>query len=179
MARRRYFLDLRTDKQRGVTLIELLIVVTILAFASAVVIVNAPPSRAAVRNDAEQFAAKLTGALDLGLLTGVSFRLELEEGQYYFARFDDNEWKREGLPPLLGVASLAKGTKIEVESQDRSLDNFEAITGAKREESDFQIIPLDAIGVSTGFRARFSRRDQIWTVSLNNAGNVEVLRAKS
>lgn len=184
MARHRRFLlekpTMRSyaKRQRGVTLIELLIVVTILAFASAVVIVKAPPSRSAVRTDAERFAVKLTAALDLGLMTGRSFRLEVEENQYYFAHFHDGEWARGDLPSLLQVVDLSKGTVVEVEAQDHSLKNHEGITGGRLEKKELITLPLDAIGVSNNFKVTFSRQGQVWVVSLDESGTLEVSRAK-
>ena len=179
MARRRNLLDGTARAQRGVTLIELLIVMTILALASAIVVVNNPPARSEVRTDAERFAAKRAAAYDLGFLSGQSFRLEVEENQYHFSVFVNGEWERSGLPASLAPSVLSRGTKLEVETVDISLANLEGITGARIEESEIIIVPMDALGLAADFTIKFSKRGQSWAVVLSDNGSIEVSRVKS
>ncbi|MEX0645770.1 MAG: type II secretion system protein, partial [Parvularculaceae bacterium] len=51
-------------KQRGVTLLELLVVMAILALVASIAVLSAPPARGAARDEAERFAARFIAACE-------------------------------------------------------------------------------------------------------------------
>lgn len=59
----------RTSHDGGFTLIELMIVVTIIGLASAVVVLALPDPRGRLRDEATQFALRTRAAHDLAIVT--------------------------------------------------------------------------------------------------------------
>lgn len=79
--------------EHGFTIIELMIVVTIIALASALVALAWPDPRARLQDDAARFAARVRAAHDMAMIEGRSVSLWVSAGGYGFDRRDRGGWQ--------------------------------------------------------------------------------------
>ena len=163
--------------ERGLTLVELLVVIVILGLASSLVLLNAPPSRAAVERDALRFAANVKVALDEMVMTGAAYRLVIDAAGYGFERYADGEWETEGVDRAFQRAEFDQGVLATVEFNDAALANAQALGDekpAEAEEGAPTIIRLDPIGAPVTFTARLTSPQGSYLVSLGADGEITV-----
>ncbi|MCB2098659.1 MAG: GspH/FimT family pseudopilin [Parvularculaceae bacterium] len=167
-------------RQRGLTLVELLVVIVIIALAASVVMLNAPPSRPDVRDDAERFAARLMLAFDEAVAADRVLRLDFDAAGYEFAQLDEGDWK-----PVDDIAALARHafhrrTSALIEVEDAANANAFAlgddVDQENEEETDdgLSTIILDPLGAQIPFRVKFSSADGVWTVVVDETAKVSV-----
>jgi len=175
---------LEKRNQRGLTLVELLVVVVILALASSVVMLNAPPSRPEVRDDAERFAARLLLAFDQAVASDESIRVRIDAKGYsfeelrYSEELGDEEWAVDENVVALSRRDYHRRTSVIVEADDAANKNALALgdddTAKDGEEEGVSTIPLDPLGAQMPFRVRFSSADGVLTVRVDETGTVRV-----
>ena len=85
----------------GFTLVELMIVITLIGLASAAVVLALPDPRGRLRDDAERFAARARAAHDLAIVEGRSVSIWVSDGGYGFDRREAGAWSPVGEKPLL------------------------------------------------------------------------------
>lgn len=85
---------------RGFTLIELMIVVTIIALASAAVVLMLPDPRGRLIDEAETFAARVRAAHDIAIIEGRSVSLWVSTAGYGFDRRSGGTWQPISEKPL-------------------------------------------------------------------------------
>lgn len=78
--------------QAGFTLIELMIVITVIALMSALVVLALPDPRGRLIDEAERFAARARTARDLAIVEGRSTSIWVSSGGYGFDRRDHGQW---------------------------------------------------------------------------------------
>ena len=88
------------QRQRGFTLIELMIVVTIIALASAAVVLVMPDPRGRLIDEAETFAARVRAAHDIAVIEGRSVSLWVSDAGYGFDRRSAGAWQPISEKPL-------------------------------------------------------------------------------
>ena len=86
---------LHASGEAGFTLIEILVVMTILAIAAGIVAINAPPQRSAVRIAAENFAETIAEIDRLAAINGGTYRIVMTPTGYRFERRVASDWVRE------------------------------------------------------------------------------------
>jgi len=188
--------------QHGLTLVELLVVIVILALASSVVLLTAPPTRPQVRDEAERFAARMQLALDHSITSTKPVRVKIDTSGYLFealasaeaekenseSELDEEEesgpemsrWKAVADVPALARREFEKGVTVTPEIADAANDNARALGdgGGPEDESDEEkgayAIPLDPLGSQMAFSLRFYSRDGVWTASVDAGGKVTV-----
>lgn len=175
--------------QSGLTLVELLVVIVILALASTVVLLTAPPSRPPVRDEAERFAARLQLALDEAIAAQRPMRVKIDARGYAFEALQpetrEQETPKDRWGPVAGAAGLARrdfgrGVTVTTEIADAANDNTrelgdeDSADGSADEEKGVYAIPLDPLGAQTAFTLKFSNRDGVWTTSVDDGGKVTV-----
>lgn len=169
---------LANRNQRGLTLVELLVVIVILALASSVVMLNAPPSRPEARDDAERFAARLTLAFDEAIAGGDALRIRFDPKGYSFEKLTDGDWEVVEDVAALSPRALHGRTGLVVEASDAANGNARALGDDEPEDEDAEkgvsTIALDPLGAQTPFRAVFSSADGVWTVKVDETGSVRV-----
>ncbi|MEO1014895.1 MAG: prepilin-type N-terminal cleavage/methylation domain-containing protein [Pseudomonadota bacterium] len=181
--------------ERGVTLIELLVGLTIISFTAGAVVLTAAPRRPPARVEAERFAAIVKQALDEAVFSGVVHRLEWTAADYRIARRKDGRWRRErALEPARRNVSFSIALAGDI------VDNTEALNGGGRvgtfvgfggpgvgtplgetpeeadETDDVDVLALDPLGLATGFDARFEGRRATFVVIVDPNGDIEVIR---
>lgn len=160
--------------QRGVTLVELLVVMVILALAATIVIINAPPSRSAPREAAGDFAQAFRAAIDEAVISGRVFRMEIEPARWRLMRLDDGEWVEDA-----GGDGELDDILLRIDVEEAAKSNREAITGARPERRDRDapvIVPVDPFGATPAFDLSFQRGREVWTFTHRANGDVELAR---
>ena len=99
------------SKQAGFTLIELMVVITIIALASAAVVFAIPDPRGRVIDEATRFAARLAAARDDAIIEGRATRIMISPRGYAFERRRRGAWQAVTERPMLPVV-WASGTAV-------------------------------------------------------------------
>lgn len=94
----------------GFTLLELLVVVTIIGLLSAAVVLAAPPGDTSLREEAERLGARASAAQEHAILSNRSVTLRLTETGYAFAVLRGGAWT-EATSPAGG--RWEEGTRVE------------------------------------------------------------------
>lgn len=92
------------DRRRataGFTLVELMIVLTLIGLASAAVVLAWPDPRGALRDDAERFAARVRAAHDMAIIEGRSVSVWVSDGGYGFDKRAAGAWTPVSEKPML------------------------------------------------------------------------------
>lgn len=163
--------------ERGLTLVEVLVVIVILGLASSLVLLNAPPSRAVVERDALRLAASVKIALDEMVMTGATYRLVVDATGYGFERYVGGKWVTDGIDRAFQRAEFDRGVAATVEFNDAALANAQALGDekpAETEDGDPKIIRLDPIGAPVSFFARLTSAQGAYVVSLGHDGELTV-----
>lgn len=106
--------------ERGFTLIELMVVITIIALASAAVVLTLPDGSEKLRADAERFAGRVAAARDNAIVGARPMAVWVSSSGYGFARREEGAWRPLADPPfadtpwLDGVAADTGGQQVRV-----------------------------------------------------------------
>jgi len=103
--------------EAGFTIIELMIVVTLIALAAATVALAFPGDAARLRDDAARFAARTRAARDMAIIEGRSVSVWVSPGGYGFDRRAAQGWEPIADKPLR-VARWSDGIRSDVTSPD-------------------------------------------------------------
>lgn len=163
--------------ERGLTLVELLVVMVILGLASSLVLLNAPPSRAVVERDALRFASSVRTALDEMVMTGVTYRLVVDATGYGFERYAGGAWITDGIDRAFQRTEFDNGVTATVEIEDAALANVRALGDDEPNEQDDdepRIIRLDPIGPPAAFTLRLLSPQGAYRVTLGPDGAMTV-----
>jgi len=86
-------------RERGFTLVELMVVIAIMALAATAVMLTIPGEERTVRSEADRLAARLAAARDVAVIDGRSVSVSFAPSGYGFERRIDGAWQ-----PLPGRA---------------------------------------------------------------------------
>ncbi len=170
---------LNRELELGLTLVELLVVLVILALASSVVLVTAPPSRPLVRDEAERFAARMALALDEAITSAQPMRVTLDGAGYVFERFTPDGWTPIADDRFLSRRTLGRSVTQTPAVEDAANDNSRELgvdedSNEEEAEEGVLTIPLDPLGAQLGFSVNFSSSDGVWTVAVDQGAKVSV-----
>lgn len=99
--------------EAGFTLIELMVVITILGVAAAAVVFNAFPAGPSPHAEAEQLAARLDAARTLAITANTDTALVLSPRGYSFEQRLPSGWQSPRIPPHDWPQGLAVNAQIE------------------------------------------------------------------
>lgn len=143
-------------RQSGFTLLELMVVLTIIGFISAAVIVAIPDPRGRVVEDADRFAARVAAARDEAVVTARPMGLWVSASGYGFQRRDGAMWIQMTDRPF-AMTNWKTGTRALVGAQGRQQIAFDG-TG----------LPTDPLTVT------LARDGERVSVTVDMAGKVMV-----
>src|SRR5205085_3162206 len=82
-------------KERGFTLIELMVVLVIIGLAAAAVMLALPEAGGSLAGEADRFAARARAARDTAILESRAVALQVGRGGYEVARRESGVWRTE------------------------------------------------------------------------------------
>ncbi|HEU0133733.1 MAG TPA: GspH/FimT family pseudopilin, partial [Allosphingosinicella sp.] len=140
----------------GFTLVELLVVMTIIGLVSAAVILGMPDPRGALRGEALRLAARAEAARERAMMDNRPVALVLKEGGYGFEWRTGGEWRAMGVKPFI-EQSWSEGTQASMAG------------GEAR-------ITFDSTGFAEPARLRLVRGDEAAEIEVTDGGRVHVVR---
>lgn len=158
----------------GLTLLELLVVISILALLVTVAVFNAPPPRSSARDEAERFAARLTVARQDAVLEGAVMSVEMTPRSYLVARYANGEWRVDENAGRFGERSLARGVTAALTLEDAALANKPGDRRGMRADNPQRIV-LDPIGIAPKFSVEFVDSRSRWLVRGGEGQKFEVI----
>ncbi|MDR7153857.1 general secretion pathway protein H [Sphingobium xenophagum] len=150
------FTPLMRSAQQGFTLVELMVVLTIIGFISAAVVLAIPDPRGRVIEDADRFAARVAAARDEAVVTAAPMGLWVSASGYGFQRREDGRWVPLEDKPFV-TANWKGGTRALVGKDGRQQISFDG-TG----------LPTDPLTVT------LAREGERVSVTVDMAGKVMV-----
>lgn len=147
----------RRSAEHGFTLIELMIVITVIGLASAAVVLAMPDPRGRLRDEAERFAGRARAAHESAIVEARPISVWVSSGGYGFERRKHGAWRPIGEKPFQ-VERWSKGTIATVAS------------GAARDR-----IMFDSTGLADRpFDVRLTRDDETTTVRVGTDGSIRI-----
>lgn len=163
-------------RQRGLTLVELLVVLVILGLASGAALMNAPPARPPARVAAEAFAAKLAAVGDLAVASGRPVRLMLDPAGYQFEFRVDGAWRASD-DARFDRTIFGEGLTATIEIDAAAFANEPE--AAKRKADEPVAIALDPLGAAAPFSVEFAHRRGVVRIDVGADGEANLVALSS
>ncbi len=161
--------------QTGLTLIELLIVMLIIALTASVVALNAPPPAGKARVAADRLAARIQFASEQAVMTNALIGLELTPARYRFFHYERGEW----LPVNAGRlrdGSFPADVAIVFELPESTRRNEPPEKGDAVESIPSPNVFFSPTGETTSVAVDFRARRSHVSLLLDHAGGLKVVR---
>lgn len=141
--------------ERGFTLVELMVVVTLIGLMSTLVVLSLPDSRPTLSGETDRFAARLLRAREEAVITGQTVEVTVAPEGYSFAR-------RRG------------GERLPLVETPFGPVAWEAETRVSGPETEPLRVVFDSTGASEPAELLLQRDDRTMRVSVDAAGEVRV-----
>lgn len=154
----------RLPRDAGVTLVEALTALMIVAMMAGAVILLAPGPDRKTRDEAERLAARIVMASEESIVVNRTLALVVTHEGYGFERLEENGWAPAEPRSPLGFRAWPGELDVRV---DQRLGD----------EDDPRIARFDAMGVATPASLVLSGAGARWRVVIDGEGEVDVARA--
>jgi general secretion pathway protein H len=145
-------------RERGFTLVEMMVVLFIIGVASAAVVMTARSTDRGARDEAEQLAARLAALRDQSILQSTPMAFSIRPSGYSFEVRSDGSWRPLQKKPF-ARQEWARGTSA-------------SIGGARQLRVAFDSTGLPSSSAAIGVE----RGEKVVTVNLSATGDVRVAR---
>ncbi|WP_426166443.1 GspH/FimT family pseudopilin [Sandarakinorhabdus sp. DWP1-3-1] len=145
----------RDPGEAGFTLVELMIVLVILGFATAAVVIALPDPRGRIADDAEALAARLVTARDLAIVGGADMAVRIDAAGYGFSRRAGDGW----------VPATAKA--LQPRRWGEGVEALNRIEGG-------DLLVFDTTGLATPALVTLQRGTDRASIAVDAAGAVDV-----
>ncbi|WDI31247.1 type II secretion system minor pseudopilin GspH [Hyphococcus flavus] len=168
----------RRNRSRGLTLVELLVVLAIIAMAASVVVLNAPPPARAVDDASEKLAARIDFAAAYSVTAGVTLGLEYSESGYRFLTYRRGEWS-ELTDPEFAAQSFPADIAVAFAEEAPAKKNERDEQREEDEDKPNPAIRFTPTGETTPLEVRFQSARGSAIVVLDNVGKVRISKDKN
>lgn len=155
----------RFASDAGVTLVEAMVALMIVALAAGAVLLMAPGPERAVRAEAERMAARMVFARDESIITNRVTTLIVTREGYGFERLEPQGWAPAAQTSPLRFRAWPDGMEARVE------------LGAG-EAGDERVARFDALGGASPARVVLAGAGARWAVSIGAEGGIDVAPAE-
>lgn len=104
-------------RRGGFTLVELLLVLTIISLSATAVVLSLPEQRPSLTREAERFAARLSRAQDAAIIENRPIAVTVDRSGYEFQRRIAGNWSPLAIEPFRRTA-WDEDTRIQLPSDD-------------------------------------------------------------
>ncbi len=161
----------RRRANRGLTLVELLVVLAIVALIASVIALNAPAPANDARTEADRFAARLKAASQQAIMTGTVIGLDLNQADYRFYTYHRGDW------------SLADAAELHADQFPDGVSVSIDIAGAPKTEERQEKVADEApdiffspTGETTPMKVELRSKRRLWIVEMDAGGAIQVIR---
>jgi general secretion pathway protein H len=140
------------SRERGFTLIELMVVIVIIGLAATAVLLTMPETGGSVQAEAERFAARAKAARDSAVVESRPFAIRVGPGGYAVSKRVRGEWREQA------SYEWAQGTQAEASGTTPGQTRF------------------DSTGLAEPLQLTLRRRGQRVAVEIGQDGSVNVRR---
>lgn len=148
----------------GITLVEALVTLAIIALMAGAVVMLAPSPARQTRAFAEQFAARLAMASEESIMANKPVALVLDAQGHGFARLEEGGWRP--LPQNTPLAFRAWPQDVSYRVQDAEAADAES----------GRVVRFDALGAATPARIVLSRAGVRYEIAVDGQGRTRVGR---
>ena len=162
--------------QRGVTLVELLVVLTMIALLASIVVLSTPPAQSDAMKSAEQFAARIDFASQEAITSGRVIGVIAQPDGYQFYSYDRGVWT-ELAEKILGAEAFSSTIAVDLELAESAKKNEpqDMSRETKRDdETPRPTIIFAPTGETTPFSVVFADRRNQYRVTLSDSGAVQL-----
>lgn len=171
--------------QTGLSLIELLVVLIILALVSGVAMMSLPDQRTEAQDVAKRFAAHVAMLTDQAIVEGRPYGIVVTPGGWQARAFDGGQWVYRPLPNSMQVLEDVTLTFTERDSFELPEPEEQGVVQLRTPGGSGEVAPpptppsitFDPVGERTPFDLEVVGRDEVWIVSADVLGEIEVRRA--
>lgn len=164
--------------RRGVTLIETLVVLGLVALLASIAVLSAPAARSSARDEAERFAAKLDAAHTLAIATGAPVKVEITGAGYSFSSYRDRAWTEIVAQESLRKRAFRRDVAVTLVSVDAALADAAASSpsGSRERDRGARQFLVDPLGGGGETSVEFADGGGRWMVAVDGSGAVKVIR---
>ena len=153
----------RVDRQRGFTLLEMMLVLLLLGIGTWMVIGQMPSTSYRVERESQRLAERLQRLTYQATLEGRTYGLVVQSNRWQFKHWRAQGWQDLALPQGAGSQTLPKGWRLELE---QPLDVAEGVP---------QVLMLPG-GEVTPFRLRYFYAERLMAeIVLDEQGRIHIL----